>query len=205
MKKKSFTLIELLVVIAIIAILAALLLPTLGQARDRGKAIKCTGNLKQVGLAIQMYTGDYDSYLPSTTTPHVWVVADPKWPGWLQSYLPPGSSMKNAIQCPKLETGLYNGYGTYGLSYHWFHHLSWNKPYRKVIHLKHPTETLFLTDINYTGTNASATERFAAGSAIVYNVHFRHLKQANIGFGDGHGGVIKTISSNANDRIWSGN
>jgi prepilin-type N-terminal cleavage/methylation domain-containing protein/prepilin-type processing-associated H-X9-DG protein len=64
MKRKGFTLIELLVVIAIIAILAAILFPVFAQAREKARAISCVSNMKQLGLAILMYTQDNDEYFP---------------------------------------------------------------------------------------------------------------------------------------------
>lgn len=63
--KKAFTLIELLVVIAIIAILAAILFPVFAQAKAAAKQTQNVSNLKQLAIAAQLYSGDYDDNLPS--------------------------------------------------------------------------------------------------------------------------------------------
>ena len=65
---KAFTLIELLVVIAIIAVLMAILTPTLQRVREQAKNITCRSNLRQYGLAMYMYLDDYDSRFPAPST-----------------------------------------------------------------------------------------------------------------------------------------
>ena len=70
--RAAFTLIELLVVIAIIAILAAMLLPTLGKAKEAGKRIACNNNLRQLGLAMRMYVDENHGTFPPHITASRW-------------------------------------------------------------------------------------------------------------------------------------
>ncbi len=74
----GFTLIELLVVIAIIAILAAMLMPALAKARQSALKSQCTSNLKQWGVAVNMYANDFQNYLPDATDASS---SDPVWVG----------------------------------------------------------------------------------------------------------------------------
>lgn len=68
----GFTLVELLVVIAIIAILAGMLLPTLGRAKEAGKRIACVNNLRQLGLTLRMYADDNSDYFPPRAATNRW-------------------------------------------------------------------------------------------------------------------------------------
>ena len=92
-KRSGFTLIELLVVIAIISILAAMLLPILGRAKQRAWATSCLSNVKQIGLATRMYADDNADALPRSAHQGA------SWVATLQSYC--GGT--NLWRCPRDE------------------------------------------------------------------------------------------------------
>jgi len=97
MKRSGFTLIELLVVIAIIAILAAILFPVFARARENARKATCQSNLKQMGLANQMYAQDYDQiYIPGA-------VRQAGVPGngiWWMITMQPYIKNTNVLHCP---------------------------------------------------------------------------------------------------------
>ena len=120
--KQKFTLIELLVVIAIIASLAAMLLPSLNKARESAKKISCVNNLKQIGTALSLYSGDHGVY-PAATSPVVEGRNQQYWYHRIRPYL--GSpevptsweqatelARKGVLFCPSTEVV----YGPSGLS-----------------------------------------------------------------------------------------
>lgn len=92
--KSAFTLIELLVVIAIIAILAAILFPVFGRARENARRSSCQSNLKQIGLGITQYTQDYDEIQPFVSTAGNWSVD-----GWMHTLQPYVKSYQ-VFKCP---------------------------------------------------------------------------------------------------------
>lgn len=90
----AFTLIELLVVIAIIAIVAAMLLPALGSAKSSSKRIACTGNIRQVNLAINLYAADHAEMMNYFTNDIYYAYKD-----CLQQYLPCPRMWKPILPC----------------------------------------------------------------------------------------------------------
>ena len=86
----KFSLIELLVTIAVIAILAALLLPALKSAREKAKGVVCLANLKQQGIALLSYCGDYQDHIPAGRTGNL------SWAGNLSCYIYVGDSFRTA-------------------------------------------------------------------------------------------------------------
>ena len=87
--------------IAIIAILAAMLLPALGNARNMGKAISCTGNLKQTGIVLINYSSDFNGFMPSVLA----TAAESYVPYWTKRLIDNGyisSQSRKILACPSM-------------------------------------------------------------------------------------------------------
>ena len=95
-KSLAFTLIELLAVMAVIALLAALMLPTIGRAVEKGRTLSCLANLRSLGMAMTFYAGDHDGWMPTAGIQQSSLVPD------LVSYMGDKSKEKaaNAWICP---------------------------------------------------------------------------------------------------------
>jgi len=185
MRKTYFTLIELLVVIAIIAILAAMLLPALNQARERGRTSACMNQEKQMGLAIQTYASNNNDYL---------LLSGDKWPQLLVREINPAvswnyawtagtpSQIKTLFTCLSNRTQL-----TWGSTYVYnarFNYNAWAPSYKayKFGRLKNITHLMLLMDgTTYRGSIQSNSFDYSMGHAS-----FVHGGGSNVLLGDGH-------------------
>ena len=193
---RGFTLIELLVVIAIIAILAAILFPVFAQAREKARQAACLSNCKQMALAVQQYTQDYDELLPiignNTQCRGRWQwqifsyvkneqvftcpnIPDNKWSA---------ATSTNGAPCNPTEAvgrGDVSGYGWSGALANDTRSSSTDlAPGYSIAEIKKPAETILIGDVSYEGQAGyfmyakSPALAGTSGSSPWYYPQFRH-------------------------------
>ncbi|NLZ63442.1 MAG: type II secretion system protein [Lentisphaerae bacterium] len=212
MRTKNFTLIELLVVIAIIAVLASMLLPTLGKARAKAKSIACVNNLKQLSYTITLYIDDNDGLFPGFTSNQTTLFDD--LTGYIKTRGPGNSSFLYAKSphdvgpffCPG---DSYRESYCQGKTYRYFHASYGNNPcmsssatpafgerHFKIHRLVRPAERYYMTDTfaaaaTFVYLHAGIYPLYSGGDSTTGYVDMRHQGSCNMLWGDFHVSSIK--------------
>jgi prepilin-type N-terminal cleavage/methylation domain-containing protein/prepilin-type processing-associated H-X9-DG protein len=193
---KGFTLIELLVVIAIIAILAAILFPVFARAREKARQSACQSNLKQIGLALKMYCGDYDEtnirmYFGTGTVAYRWHQA-------LQPYMKNTEMFRCLTSAQLVDTysGLYMCYGMNSFNFDANTATSfWYGPADADV--KDAAGTIWVAD-SMTPTDPTQGSYYVGGGATfaepVTRVAYRHNDLFNALWYDGHVKAMKNTT-----------
>ncbi len=198
-RKKNFTLIELLVVIAIIAVLASMLLPALGKARNKAKAISCASQLKQIGTGIDMYVSDNNDDMIKS---YVSWYGDNFKGMWnsdndFNSISPYIENKKVRKFCPIRTTSItgtssgyldFNTYGSYGMNSN-VGYTSSSVRLSKKGDCRTPSKTFTVMDylafLRWDRSNSTYNQPANVSAAELEN-WFRHDKSVNILYWDGH-------------------
>ncbi len=188
----AFTLIELLVVIAILAILAALLLPSLRASRERGRLASCASSLRQIYLGLEMYADDNNEFYPKAIGNGIWGSSNDTEIGWLQR-ISPYVKDRRVFRCPGQPSGYENDF-SYFLGSRAAYVAAGNQfaPFNRK-DLKFPAHYVLSGDSAYPSFDGIDTDKdnYTQDCLFTWNQSRRraglyHLGRVNVLFADGH-------------------